>query len=150
MNFAPISIPTLGDVPSTDAQLDIAPDNSHVCDDVAEIPADISPKHDHINVYVDSATATGVVSGSPLVAVDVVLNVSINNPENGSYSSYKIIKRISFDKIKLALQAETETPFQVVEGEAVVAARKEAEKAEQKAAMQAHQLSRIRAMAGLE
>ena len=80
------------------------------------VPADVCPtKCNHISVSVDQATITNYDQENPCVCVDVVLSVSVNNPETGGGSTYKMVKRISFDKVKLALQAETMTPVQVVE-----------------------------------
>ena len=90
------------------------------CDVTANIaiPKEVSPTQcDHISVYVDQATVTNYDQNNPCVCVDIVLSIGVNNPQTGSGSTYKMVKRISFDKIKLALQAETMTPVQVVESE---------------------------------
>lgn len=83
-----------------------------------EVPKEVdTAKFDHINVYVDQATVTNFDPKDPCVCVDVVLSVCIANPENGASSTYKMVKRLSFDKVKLACQAEHLTPVQVVEAE---------------------------------
>jgi hypothetical protein len=80
------------------------------------VPAEVdTSKHEHISVYVDSATVSNYNAKDPCVCVDVVLTVSIQNPITYANSSYKLVKRLSMDKVKLALQAEVLTPFQVVE-----------------------------------
>jgi len=83
-----------------------------------EVPKEVdTAKFDHINVYVDQASVTNFDPNSPCVCVDVVLSVCISNPDNSANSTYKMVKRLSFDKVKLACQAEHMTPVQVVEAE---------------------------------
>jgi hypothetical protein len=52
-----------------------------------------------------------------MVMADLVLCVCITDPVTYAQSTYKIVKRIAMDKCKLALQAETMAPVQVLEGE---------------------------------
>ena len=78
------------------------------------IPAEVkTDEYKHITAYVDSFSVVNVES--PNVLVDVVLSVNIANPQTYTSSQYKIVKRLSFDRVKLALQAEHLTPVQVVE-----------------------------------
>jgi hypothetical protein len=79
------------------------------------MPPDVAPECKHINVSVDSATITNYDPAAPMVNVDLVLNVSISNDSCGMVSSYKIVKRLGMDRIKLALQAEGMEPYQVLE-----------------------------------
>lgn len=87
------------------------------CDVTASttLPPEVNPTAcDHINVYVDSAQITSYDASNPAVMVDLVLSVGITNPDSGACSTYKIVKRLSLDKCKLACEAEGMTP-QVVE-----------------------------------
>jgi hypothetical protein len=72
---------------------------------------------DHIGVYMDSAQVMNYDPKSPTVLVDMVLSVSVTDPGTGSSKNYKMVKRISMDKCKLACDAEHLTPVQVVEAE---------------------------------
>jgi hypothetical protein len=72
---------------------------------------------DHIGVYMDSAQVMNYDPRSPAVLVDMVLSVSVADPNTGSLKTYKMVKRISMDKCKLACDAERLTPVQVVEAE---------------------------------
>lgn len=82
------------------------------------IPAEVSTsKFDHISVYLDQATVSNYEAEDPCVCVDMVLSVNITNLSSKCVNSYKLVKRVSFDKIKLALQAEQLTPVQVIEAE---------------------------------
>lgn len=83
----------------------------------APLPPEVDNKCDHINVYVDGCPQVNQVPDTSLISMDLVLNVSVTNPVTGTCSTYKVVKRLSMDKCKLALDAETLTPFQVVEGE---------------------------------
>lgn len=114
--------------------------------DVA-VAADVkTDEYKHINVYVDSASAVNVEG--PQVMVDVVLSVNITNPTTYACAQYKIVKRLSMDKVKLACQAEFLTPVSVVEQktEEQVAAEKLAE-AQEAAAVAA--ATRAKQLAGL-
>lgn len=89
---------------------------SYDCTMDVPVPADVqTEEHKHINVYVDSASVVNVEG--PCAFVDLVMSVNITNPVTYACAQYKIVKRLSMDKIKLALQAEHMTPFQVVEAE---------------------------------
>ena len=108
INMPMIGVPPMADVPA------------EACDVTASyaLPPEVnSSESNHISVSCDGYPQVNSVPGSNMVSVDLVLNVSISNPMNGSYSSYKIVKRLSMDKCKLAHQAEVLTPFQVVEAE---------------------------------
>lgn len=84
----------------------------------AALPADVAAdKCDHISVWVEGAPQVNGAPDSSIVTMDLVLNVSITNPTTGTYSTYKIVKRLAMDKCKLAVDAEGMTPHQVVEGE---------------------------------
>lgn len=81
------------------------------------LPPDVDgTKFDHIAVYMDSAQVSNYDMNSPTVTVDMVLTVSIQNPNGGS-ASYKMVKRIAMDKCKLACDAENLAPTTVVEAE---------------------------------
>ncbi len=83
-----------------------------------EVPKEVNTaKVDHISVWVDQANVVNFDPLDPCVCVDVVLSVSIRNEQTTSNSTYKMVKRLSFDKIKLACQAEHLTPVQVIEAE---------------------------------
>jgi hypothetical protein len=82
------------------------------------LPADVDASScDHIGVYMDSAQVMNYDPKSPTVLVDMVLSVSVTDPATGSTKNYKMVKRISMDKCKLACDAEHLTPVQVVEAE---------------------------------
>lgn len=81
------------------------------------VPPDVSPECKHISVSVDSATLTDYSTDSPYVNVDLVLNVNVWQDDTGLQSrNHKVIKRLSMDRVKLALQAEG-CEYQVVEQE---------------------------------
>lgn len=87
------------------------------CDVTAStsLPADVNPAVcDHISVFVDSTQITNYNPTDPAVTIDMVLSVSVQNPSTGECSSYKMVKRLSMDKCKLACEAEGLTP-QVIE-----------------------------------
>lgn len=107
-----------------------------------DIPADIDKTQcSHITVCVDSAQVTSYDETCPTVEVDLVLNICMRDPQSGQSSSYKLIKRLCMDKIKLACQAEHETPYQVLEA---ITPEQEAKKlSEQQAAQRARVLAGI-------
>lgn len=116
LNEFAINLP-IGSVPAVMPAAEVAPET---CDMTANyaLPAEVNASScDHISVYVDSCPQVNSVAGTSMVSTDIVLNVSIHNPATGAYSTYKLVKRLSFDKCKLAHQAEVLTPFQVVEAE---------------------------------
>lgn len=81
------------------------------------VPPDISSECKHISVSVDSATLVSYETDSPFVNIDLVLNVNVQQDPNGLISrNHKVVKRLSMDRIKLAMQAEG-TEYQVVEQE---------------------------------
>ena len=89
---------------------------SYDCTADVSVPAEVkTDEHKHISVYADSCSVVNVEG--PCAMIDVVLSVNITNPTTYACSTYKIVKRLSLDKIKLALQAEHMTPVQVVEAE---------------------------------
>ena len=80
------------------------------------IPADVdSTQHSHISVYVDSAQVCNYSPEDRNVCVDLVLSVTCVTGEKSS--TYKVVKRLSMDKIKLACDAECQAPATVVESE---------------------------------
>jgi hypothetical protein len=82
----------------------------------AVVPADVDTAQcDHINVYADSASIVNYSPTDPQVLIDLVLNVNVNDHGAGVCKSYKLIKRLSLDKCKLACEAEGLTPHVVEE-----------------------------------
>ena len=80
------------------------------------LPADIdNTAVDHISVSVDGANVINYDPSQPMVLVDMVLTVTVQNPTTAGMSSYRMVKRLSLDKLKLACDAEHMTPVQVVE-----------------------------------
>ena len=91
-----------------------------------------------ISIYAETITASGSYdSESPVCTFDVVFNVGIREGETSK--TYRVIKRIGIDKVKLACDAECSAPVSIVE-----------EKAEAKKALAAAQAKRMRQIAGLE
>jgi len=85
----------------------------------AALPADVAPgEAKHIYVYADGIPQVNQDRDMSMIFMDLVLNVSITNPTTGTCSAYKVVKRLSMDKCKLACDAEVLTPYQVVGGEA--------------------------------
>lgn len=82
-----------------------------------EVPSDVKADCSHISVYFDSATSVSYDENAPDAAFDVVLTVTIRNPETEVIKSYKKVKRIALNKVKLALEVENDTPETVIEGE---------------------------------
>lgn len=103
------------------------------------LPADVSPACDHIMVYSDGCTPVNAGSDDAMAMFDVTLCVCCCDPATGRQTTYKVVKRLAFDKAKLASQAEHGTPISVVEAmDPALKARTE------------HRVNRFRAMAGLE
>lgn len=91
-----------------------------------------------ISVYAENITASGAYDPECEVCTfDVVFNVGIR--EGDTSKTYRVVKRIGIDKVKLACDAECSTPVSVVEHAA------EAKKAEAAATAK-----RFRILAGLE
>ena len=110
INLPMATVGGIGSLPAPEAPVDMT--------SCVEVPAEVNAsKFDHISVYLDQATVANFNPEDPFVCVDMVLSVCITNSENGSSSTYKMVKRLSFDKVKLACQAEHLTPVQVVEAE---------------------------------
>ena len=79
------------------------------------VPVDISPEYSHISVSpmgVDIVDAEG-----PCTVADLMLSVCVTDPNTGTRKTYKIVKRLSMDKLKLACDAECMTPISIVEAE---------------------------------
>ena len=82
----------------------------------AEVPADVNPTAcSHISIYVDSTSMANYDQNDPNAMVDLVMTVNITDPNSNQSKLYKLIKRLSFNKIKLACEAESGTPVQVIE-----------------------------------
>jgi hypothetical protein len=103
------------------------------------LPADVSSECDHITVYSDGCTAVNAGSKDAMALFDMTLCVCCCDPATGRMTTYRVVKRLAFDKAKLAAQAEHSTPISVVEAvDPELKARTE------------HRVKRFRAMAGLE
>jgi hypothetical protein len=138
----PALTPSIGQTVAT------APETFDVTASVA-VPAEVSPECSHISVYSDSIQPVSYDDTSPTVCFDMVLNVSIRDPQTGSCKNYKVIKRLAFDRVKLACQAEYMTPVSVVEAESEE--QKNQRLAEEAAAVSAAKAAkRARELAGLE
>lgn len=101
-----------------------------------------SPVHQHdpacISVYAESITSSGAYDEtSESCMFDVVFNVGVR--EGDCSKTYRVVKRICLDKVKLACEAECSTPVSVVEH------ADQAKKAEAAATAK-----RFRVLAGLE
>lgn len=106
------------------------------------VPPDISPEHKHITVNLDSTQLVCYNAEEPCVTFDMVLNVSICDPQLNNTRYFKMVKRLVMDKVKLALQAETMVPVQVIEAETEESkAKKLAEESAAAAATRAKQLA---------
>lgn len=80
------------------------------------LPSDVIPdQHTHINVSIDSTSMVSYDGSAPNACVELVLSVSCHDESTGKMTNRKIIKRLSFDKVKLAAQAEGAAQTQVVE-----------------------------------
>jgi hypothetical protein len=135
-NLPIVSAPPVGAIslPAVDATADVA------------VPAEVNASAcGHIAVYVESTSMTGFDPADPVACVDLVLSVSITDPATGTCCTHKMVKRVGFDKVKLALQAEGQTPCQVVEA----VDPKEAAAAAKLAAAKAAETNRFAALAGV-
>lgn len=93
-----------------------APEPSYDITSAVSIPTEVNcAQHKHISVYVDSAAIANYNYDDPCICVDLVLNIGITNPTTNATSNFKLVKRVSMDKVKLACQAETQTPVSVIE-----------------------------------
>lgn len=91
-----------------------------------------------ISVYAESIQPSGAYDPDCAVCTfDVVFNVGIR--EGDTSKTYRVVKRIGIDKVKLACDAECSTPVSIVE-----------DKSEQKKAEAAATARRFRILAGLE
>lgn len=127
----------LASSPSVDLPVATATDTvvSYV-DDVPEV-SNIK----NVQVYADGIEAVSFDDDSSISAFDVRLTVMVtnNNEEYKDTKTFKITKRIAFDKVKLAAQASEGVPITVVEG-----------KVEYKAKNTKEAVTRFRQLAGLE
>lgn len=129
MHLPIISVPPMGGevapAPAEDPSIVVgSPDNSRA-------PSCIS-------IYAESITASGSYdSESPVCTFDVVFNVGIR--EGDTSKTYRVVKRIGIDKVKLACDAECSSPVSIVE-----------ELAQARKAEAAATAKRFRILAGLE
>lgn len=93
--------------------------------DPAVVPAQITPvTKESIIIYLDSAEPPSFDVESDVCPFDIKLTVE-HKCEDGTSKSYKITKRIAFDKVRLFQQAVAAQPeVTVIEDEAVKAAEK--------------------------
>lgn len=71
-----------------------------------------------VTVYAESINAVSYGGDSTVVAFDVVFSISCVCPESGRTESYKVVKRIGVDKMKLANDAKSSVPVSIVEAKA--------------------------------
>lgn len=117
INLPMVSVPPMGAAAQPDpAEVPaVEPPPYDITNDVA-VPEDVDTTAcSHISAYVDSATMASYDPMDPMMCVDLILTVSITNPETGTSSIYKMVKRLAMDKCKLALEAAAHSPVQVVE-----------------------------------
>lgn len=120
-------------------QMDVAPSQAPVPDASVVIGSpDIAHDPSCISVYAESISASGSYDPeSPVCTFDVVFSVGIR--EGDCSKTYRVVKRIGIDKVKLACDAECSTPVSVVE-----------EKSETRKAEATATARRMRILAGLE
>lgn len=94
---------------------------------------DIPEPSRRITVYADSIKATSFDDG-PTACFDIVFSVGCSC-DDGTTTTYSIVKRISIDKQRLLKQAESGQPISVVE---------------EKKQLDKSSMSRLRRLAGLE
>lgn len=132
INLPMIGVPPMGadtEAPMPEPEIDTSvvvgsPDNSR--------PASV------ISVYADSITPSGSYDETSTVCTfDVVFSVGIR--EGDTSKTYRVVKRIGIDKVKLACDAECSSPVAIVE-----------HATEAKKALAAAQAKRMRQIAGLE
>lgn len=91
-----------------------------------------------VSVYAESITSSGSYDPeSEVCTFDVVFSVGIR--EGDTSKTYRVVKRIGVDKVKLACDAECSSPVSIVE-----------HATEAKKALAAAQAKRFRQIAGLE
>lgn len=134
MNLPVISVAPVGAVAEPVPQGDIAVD-----DETISIGSPVNERDAScISVYAENITASGVYDDkSATCTFDIVFNVGIR--EGDVSKTYRVVKRIGIDKVKLACDAECSTPVSIVE-----------EKAEARKAEAAATAKRFRILAGLE
>ena len=86
-----------------------------------------------VMVYADSINAVAYTGDSTIISFDVVFTVSCVCPESGRTESYKVVKRIGVDKMKLANDAKSSVPVSIVEAKAPAPQWKVNDKVEVKA-----------------
>jgi hypothetical protein len=73
------------------------------------------PRAKTIAVYADSVASTEYCTAPEGIATfDVVFNVTVTD-DDGSYKTYKVVKRIGVNKAKLAAEVDNIAPVAVVE-----------------------------------
>ncbi len=84
----------------------------------SKIPDEVdATAHQHISISVESAQPVNYDPTSACVLIDLVLSVGVNNPSTNTSNYYKVVKRLSLDKVKVACEAEQLVPIHVVEAE---------------------------------
>jgi hypothetical protein len=120
------------------------------CDVTSDIckPEDISSCCSHISAYVDKASVCLGNLDDSLFFIDLVMDVCITDPNTKAVSTYKMVKRVAMDKVKLACQAESIVPYQVIEA---ITPEQEAKKLVEQQAAERSQMAarRARQLAGL-
>lgn len=74
---------------------------------------DLDPKQ--VYVYANSINPVSSMDDSTIVSFDVVFSVSCTDPNNGTASTYQVVKRIGVDKMKMVNDAKMSTPISIVE-----------------------------------
>jgi hypothetical protein len=135
INLPMVSVTPVAPAPAGYSDLDVAPQ----ADSAITIGSPSTSRHPScISVYAESISMAGAYDpDSESCMFDVVFNVGIREGETSK--TYRVVKRISLDKVKLACDAECSAPISVVE---------HAEEA--KKAQAAQTAKRFRILAGLE
>lgn len=123
-----------------DGAMDVPPTTSDAAVDPSVVigSPDNSRHPSCISVYAESITMSGAYdTESPICTFDVVFNVGIREGEVSK--TYRVVKRIGLDKVKLACDAECSAPVSIVE-----------EKTQERKAEAAATAKRFRILAGLE
>lgn len=71
-----------------------------------------------VSVWAESITPVSPTDGG-IAVFDVVLSVGIRSEDGMTSKTYKVVKRIGMDKVKLASQAECSAPVSIVEQQKV-------------------------------
>ena len=73
----------------------------------------ISPAN--VCIYADCINPISYMGDDPIIAFDVVFSVAVTCPETNTIETYKVVKRIGVDRMKMADQAKSTTPVSVLE-----------------------------------